>query len=303
MKVLLSLFVSATFLFGFTYGAKPTPLGTNVYCFFGKSEMLTKENGGNIVNSCFVMTREGYVVIDSGPTWLYAKEAYEAMQKIKPLKVKYVINTHHHDDHWLGNGFYKSLGAKLIGPESLPFSVDKDTPTRMERSISKEAYAKTEIVYPEVIVKDRMDLKVGDLNFEIIKVPYIGHTDADLIINVPNHALFAGDLIFNDRLLSVRDGSVKGWLKSLELITSFKAPFVIGGHGLDVSKKSHIMTQTYLLELQKAVRNAIDEDVGLEEVTKVVKMEKFSSLNLYDVLHKQNVLTVFQELEFEEEEE
>jgi glyoxylase-like metal-dependent hydrolase (beta-lactamase superfamily II) len=99
----------------FDYGLHPKKVAENVYCFFGTLENITPKNGGNIVNTCFVQTKEGFVVIDSGPTYDYASQAYEQMQKIAKLPVKYVIVTHDHDEHWQGNSFCKSKGALLIG--------------------------------------------------------------------------------------------------------------------------------------------------------------------------------------------
>lgn len=298
-KLIISLSVCALSLFGFSYEMKPVQLSSDIHCFFGKNEVITKENGGNIVNTCFISTDNGYIVVDSGPTWLYAKEAHEAMQKISDKPVTHVINTHHHDDHWLGNGYYKSIGAKLIGPKSVPFSVTKETQTRMQRNVSEAAYANTKIVYPETIVEEHMTLEAGDKKIELIVMPHTGHTKSDLIVHIPGAAIFAGDLIFNERILSVRDGSVKGWLKDIDLLIAYDAPLIVGGHGHTVGKDAYVMTRDYLISLKEAVRKALDEDVGLDEVTGVVTMDRFKSLELYDVLHKQNVLTAYGELEFE----
>jgi len=46
---LLSLYLQA-----FDYKLTPQRVAEDVYCFFGKPENISKENGGNIVNTCFV---------------------------------------------------------------------------------------------------------------------------------------------------------------------------------------------------------------------------------------------------------
>ena len=113
MKI-LALFFSLIFsLEAFDYHLVPQKLSKDTYCFFGKLENISKENAGYIVNTCYVRTKEGFVVIDSGPTYAYAQQAYAAMQKIAKIPVKYVITTHDHDDHWLGNRFYKKKESQV----------------------------------------------------------------------------------------------------------------------------------------------------------------------------------------------
>ena len=65
-------------------------------------------------NSCYVKTKDSYVVIDSGVGYDFAEQSYKAMQKIANLPVKNIIITHSHDDHWLGNNFYKEKFSLLL---------------------------------------------------------------------------------------------------------------------------------------------------------------------------------------------
>ncbi len=88
-----------------------------------------------MVNSCFVNMGTSYLVIDSGPTFQYAKQAYDKIKQIDNLPISYVINTHTHDDHWLGNSYYKTLNTKIIGSSAFK-ELPKAELTRMQRRIS-----------------------------------------------------------------------------------------------------------------------------------------------------------------------
>ncbi len=55
--------------------------------------------------TCYVKTNDGYLVVDTGPSYQFAKQAYAEMKKIADLPVKYVIDSHGHADHWLGITF------------------------------------------------------------------------------------------------------------------------------------------------------------------------------------------------------
>ena len=87
----------------FDYGLVPQPVAPGVYVLIGKTEDFDTRNGGNIVNTGFIVGREGVIVIDSGPSRRYGEQLRAAMRRITPLPPVLVINTHHHPDHFLGN--------------------------------------------------------------------------------------------------------------------------------------------------------------------------------------------------------
>jgi len=235
-------------------------------------------------------------VIDSGPTYAYAKEAHGKMQGIARLPVRYVINTHTHDDHWLGNGYYASLGAIIYGPKSFE---KHPNALRMKGMISKEAFEKTEVFYPHHQIST--PLRLPEYPLELLPFQFTAHSESDMIIYDPKtRTLFAGDLVFNDRLPSIRDGDLKGWFSALGHLESMEWDYVIGGHGRETSKQALVMTKAYLKGLEYAVRSAIDEGVELDEIVKNVPMKAFRDKAMYEMLHGQNVYKAYQLLEWEE---
>jgi len=304
LKVLTLILLSLSFGYGFEYNLKPQKVAEDVYCFFGKLENINKQNAGNMVNTCFVQTKEGFVVIDSGPTFSYASQAYDEMQKIAKLPVKYVITTHDHDDHWLGNSFYKSKNALLIGPWTYEQNVVIGMKTRMEEALGKALYGETKIVPLDTIVDKNLTLKVSGKTFHIKQMAKKAHTEGDLLIHLVNaDVVFAGDLVFNDRLTSIRDGSLIGSLKMLDYIDALKPKVIIGGHGYKTDVNATKTLRAYLSQIKKEVKAALDADVSMEEVTKKVTMLQYKEMKLYDVLHTRNVFVAYQELEMLDEDE
>ncbi len=304
MKIFYTLLLTLSFSFGFEYNLKPQKVTEGVYCFFGKLENINKQNAGNMVNTCFIQTKEGFIVIDSGPTYAYAQQAYTQMQNIAKLPVKYVINTHDHDDHWLGNSFYKSKGALLIGSKTYEQNVFEGMQTRMHRVLGDRLYQNTKIVTLDRVIDTAYTFKVGEENIEIKKLVKQGHTQGDLIVFLPSkRTIFVGDLVFNGRLTSLRDGSLMGSIEALEKIDAYDAKYIIAGHGFNTDKNATKALKTYLLEIKEKVQKALDEDIGMEEITKKVPMLAYEKMKLYDVLHKNNVLDAYKELEMIEEDE
>ena len=49
------------------YRLEPRAVAADVYVFVGKTEDFNTTNGGNIVNTGFIVGPQGVVVIDTGP--------------------------------------------------------------------------------------------------------------------------------------------------------------------------------------------------------------------------------------------
>lgn len=302
MKSFLLTFILIASLQAFEYGLKPVKVSQEIYCFFGAAEAMDTHNNGNMVNSCFVDMGTSWIAIDSGPSYLYAKEAYHTIQSIKRQKIAFVFNTHVHDDHWLGNGFYKQLGATIVGSSYFKEAVNPNAPTRMQNRISKEAYKGTTITLPDEFISKSIDLTIDKHLVELIHLTGTAHTKGDVLIYLPHlKALFAGDLIFNDRLPSLRDGDINFWILTLKKLQAMPLKILIGGHGKRSDKDSLLLTLRYLQDLKSAVIKALDEGLDLEEALEHIDLKAYSKVGMYQSLNRQNIQTAFQQLEWSHE--
>ncbi|MHC3993960.1 MBL fold metallo-hydrolase [Thiomicrolovo sp. ZZH C-3] len=302
MKMLWTVWLSITSALAFEYHLEPVNVDRGIYCFFGKPEVMNTVNNGNMVNSCYVDTGRHWLVIDSGPTYAYAKEASALMQGIKPQKTGPVIDTHVHDDHWLGNGYFEARGAEVIGPRLFKKAVSLTEKTRMQQRISPEAYEGTEIALPTRYVDTNETLDVDGEELRIIRLTRRAHTAEDLLVYLPaRQTLFAGDLVFNDRIPSLRDGDLHGWIAALEMIQAMPLKHIIGGHGTHTGRDALQMTYVYLTQLRDRVRDAIDDGIGIAEATKTIRLDAFRNVALYDAMHAQNVEVAYRMLEWDDE--
>jgi len=298
---LLSLLFINSLLLSFDYKLQPKEVVSDrTYCFFGHSEVMDEHNNGNISNSCFVNMGTSYLVIDSGSTFSYAHQAYDKIKKIKNLPISYVVNTHVHDDHWLGNSYYETTGAKIIGSAAFK-ELPVEEKTRMEKRVSKEAYKNTTQTYPTLFIEEEKTLELDGKKVFIKSVNHKAHTNSDLYIYIPSQKIvFVGDLVFNDRIPSVRDGNLQGWLDALDEIRSLNAEYIVGGHGKMISRDSLNMTYNYINDLQAEVAKLLDEGVDIADIVNIVKLPKYKDIKLYDVMHRQNVEVTYRMLEWGE---
>src|SRR5215470_14330436 len=74
----------------------------NVYAFVSNNTTQYVEDG----NTTVILTQKGVVVVDASSTYLSERHLAE-IRKLTQMPVIYLINTHWHPDHTLGNHVYR----------------------------------------------------------------------------------------------------------------------------------------------------------------------------------------------------
>ncbi len=89
----------------------------------GVYAVVRKEPAGFMVdaNNVFIINDDYVVVVDSNGAPSITKEVLAALRKLTSAPVKYVINTHWHDDHIRGNQVYRETfpGVEFIGHHTM----------------------------------------------------------------------------------------------------------------------------------------------------------------------------------------
>jgi len=291
MRYILSLYLFTISLFGFNYHLKPYSISEGVECFFGLASTVNKINGGNIINTCFVETDDGFVVIDSGPTYSYAQQAYTIMQKMSKMPVKYVINTSTDEVHILGNGFYKERGAILIGPKDY----NKRKKISLKKKITSDAFINTRLTSLDKIITKDYTINIGNEDIKIQKI--IKDSNRFLTVYIPNKKIFfAGDMIYNNRILSLKNHrSVLKWIKAIRVIEATPWKRIVSSYGIKTKLSALKNTKSYLTLLRDEVINSIKEGMNKRECIKNIKMKSFQDDRLYNLLHKKNIANAYDE--------
>jgi len=282
----------------FQYKLKPKQVSENTWCFFGALEMPTKENGGHMSNNCYIKTKDSWVLWDTGASYVYAKQAYEQMKKIADLPVKTILLSHEHDDHWLGNNYYKEVhGAKIIGPESINKNYKAGDQTRMFKILSKNAIRGTKIIKVDEWHEKSITFNLGGVDFEYVPVGN-GHSEEDYFLYLPKYKIiFAGDLVMNGRITSNRDGSVVGEIAAIEKMNTKDWTVMIPGHGFIIDKTADDEAVLYFTLTKERILDALDNDVDATEINEVVTLPEFKDKAMYDILNSNNISRAYDEFE------
>lgn len=301
-KKIIILLSVVVFAFG-SYHVKPEQISKTVYKFTGAISAPTKANGGNMVNTYWVKGDTSFIVIDTGPSYKYAKACHEAMKKIANLPVKYVINTHAHNDHWLGNNYFKENGAKLYGTKEQSKVYPVGSHPHMLSVISKEDAQGSKVVALDEYITETKEMTLDGRKFTFYHFDYKIHTPEDFMVYLNDEkVLFSGDLLFSQRITSIRDGSVEGGLKSLEFIKSLDVQTYAIGHGKHTDDTAINQMKAYFLALKTKSIDAIEEGTDMATFIKTADFKAFEHMGLFKELHKQNLGFAYSEYEFFEEE-
>ncbi|MFN3599014.1 MAG: MBL fold metallo-hydrolase [Aquificaceae bacterium] len=202
MKTVKLLLIFLVLAFAMAPEMKLKRVHGNVYMVRGMDALPSLENRGFMSNAFGILTKEGWIVIDSLSTPELSKQFVDNLMRVKKAPIKYAIITHYHPDHWYGALTYEKLGAKVIAHKKLlDFyqSGEAHTALRANNERFKGLYSSVVLVAPHMVVEDRTSLRVGDTTFEIISMAP-AHTDNDIVVYMPKEKiLFAGDLVYKNR--------------------------------------------------------------------------------------------------------
>ena len=211
---LLMLFAGQLGAVDFDYRLSAVQLATDVYAFIGKTEDFTTDNGGNIVNTAFIVAAQGVIVIDSGPSLRYGQQMRRAIAAVTAKPVALLINTHHHPDHFLGNQAFADVPIAALAETRNGIAADGNAFAENLYRMSGDWMKGTEVQLPgQTLSTGRIEVAGRSLRL----VGLDGHTGADLVIvDETSGVVFAGDLVFNGRAPTTPHADVAHWLKALD---------------------------------------------------------------------------------------
>jgi len=142
----------------------------NIYAIVGDLTNRTPKNLANNATFGFVVTSEGVVLIDSGGTYNGAKAIHAVIKSVTDKAIVKVINTGGQDHRWMGNDYFKQLGAEIIASEAAVKDQKarlQDQFFRLSALVGDKEVELTTPVYAEKTFASKLAFKLGETEFEI----------------------------------------------------------------------------------------------------------------------------------------
>lgn len=295
---LLTLIPSLAFAAPFTV----EKISAGIYVHHGAHKDLAPDYGGDICNLSFIVGNEGIAVIDTGGSPAVGRKLRKAIRKISKKPILYVINTHAHPDHALGNAAFKHDKPTFVGHGKLAETLAQRQEVYLRNQIAwvGSDAAGTEIIPPVVSVSTTHELNLGGRILRLTAHP-VAHSPSDLsVLDTASNTLWTGDLLFIERLPSV-DGDVSSWLHAIEQLRSLSPARIVPGHGsvtLD-GEAAFNNERLYLSTLLTDVRNAIKQGRSMEETVSTAARSEQGKWLLFDITNRRNIARIFPALEWE----
>lgn len=258
----------------------------------------------NIANIGFIIGDKAVAVIDTGGSIKEGQNLICQIKKVTKLPIRYVINTHVHPDHTMGNGAFNDPDITFIGHKNLAHAMGVLSKTYLRR-YNEETGSKISdktIILPKTQVEDELEIDLGNRPITIIATQK-AHTNNDIMVHdEKTDTLWLSDLLFHKHIpVMGKSGSVGGWLDVIKKIKNKKVKNIIPGHGpLKMDNDDATDSQTrYLTLLRDEIRKNISTDSDLTSAMERIGLEESSKWQMFDNFHKRNISYIFSELEWE----
>jgi len=288
-------------------GGEPEPFNLDqvadgIYLHSGVHVEFTDPQHDDIANIGFIVGNDCIAVIDTGGSVTIGQQLLLSIREISNLPICYVINTHVHFDHILGNLAFKNEDAQFVGHIKLIDAIEQSRDFFLEQSKNDLGPApnRNSIVGPNLGVDKTMELDLGNRLIRLTAYQ-TAHSNTDLsVLDLKTNTLWTGDLVFRERIPAL-SGKLKGWLTVLEALQNEAIDLAIPGHGTtsDDWPQTYAAEEAYLTMLLNDTRKAINKGQFLEEAVSSIGKDEKQDWLLHEQHHSRNVTKAFTELEWE----
>lgn len=224
-----------------------------------------REGGWAIANAGIVDLGESCLVFDTFLTPAAGADLRRAAETLTGVPVRYVINSHYHNDHIWGNQAFapeaiilsSAKSQRLIetnGQEEYDWYLENSTKrlAELEKALEEasneeekdalkfwisyyqalaESMPGLELRWPDLTFKSELKLRGAERQVELLAFN-LGHTGGDTILHIPGESImFTADLLFVGSHPYLPDGEPAALLDGLKVIRKMEPEILFPGHG------------------------------------------------------------------------
>lgn len=240
-------------------------------------------------NAGFLITDEGVLVIDTRQHPRDGQDLVDRIRKITEKPIKWVINTHFHGDHFLGNPPFKALGATIAAQE--------DTAALMQKTFTKEIARRgkffesrgydakeVKLVMPDVTFGSNMTIHLGGKEIRLL---YLGpgQNPGDTFVLIPHDRAMYTPGAFAKRSWAntAFASSIENWIKLLNQVAEMDVDQILLAHG-DIATRADVSEMAkFLADEYAGVKEAVAKGMSSDEAAKALTFPEYRDYRNYHV--------------------
>jgi quinoprotein relay system zinc metallohydrolase 1 len=281
------------------YQLQPRVLAEGVYVVEGINADFSPKNGCNIINTGFIVTNAGVLVINTGPSRLYGEQLRQAIARVTPKPVVKVLHLNLHPDYFLGNQAFADV--ERYATASTRAGIGREAASYEDNlfKLCGDWMKGTQTLAPNMDVSPGTWM-LGERRFELRS--YQGHTDSDLVLlDVQTGVVFAGGLAFSQRVPTTPHADIAAWQSSLRSLEA-DIPAVLGSqpkvfvpsHGPVRGDMGAIaQTRDYLTWIDATLSRSASQGLEMTEVLGTTIPSVFAAWAAIDTEYVRNVVHLY----------
>lgn len=281
------------------YQLKPRALADGVYVVEGANADFSPKNGCNIINTGFIVTNAGVLVINTGPSRLYGEQLRQAIAKVTPQPIARVLHLNLHPDYFLGNQAFADVGRYATAATRAGIGREAASYEDNLFKLCGDWMKGTQTVAPNQDIAPGA-WTLGGRRFELRS--YQGHTDSDLVlVDVQSGVAFVGGLAFSQRVPTTPHADIPAWQTSLgtlegdiRSLLGSQPKAIVPSHGpVRPDMAALAQTRDYLAWLDATLTRSARLGLEMTEVLSIPIPPAFATWAALDTEYLRNVVHLY----------
>ena len=274
------------------YQLKARALAPGVWVVEGANADFSPANGCNIINTGFIATGEGVLVINTGPSKRYGEQLRALIARTTAEPVRRVLHLNLHPDYFLGNQAFADVPRAATDATRAGMAREAKAYEDNLYRLCGDWLKGTEALLPDSAVQPG-PLRIGPREFELRE--YRGHTASDLVlVDKASGVVFAGGLAFAQRIPTTPHAQIGPWLASLDALATLGPAWLVPSHGPVRPDASALDgTRRYLRWLDAQLQHSAEQGQDLNDVLRAEVPAEFRGWAAFGTEYTRNVVHLY----------
>ena len=265
------------------YRLQPRQIAPGTWVIEGAVADFLPANGCNIINTAFIATGDGVIVINTGPSRLYGEQQRRAitatLAAVTPQPVRRVLNLNLHPDYFFGNQAWEGVPTQALAGSIAGMQAEGESYADNLYRLCGGWMRGTQAT-PARQALEPGSFTLGDHHLELRRLQ--GHTGDDLVLlDHSTGVLFAGGLVFADRVPTTPHADPAQWLHTLDLLAQWQRQGqfkqLVPSHGpVDQGLQGIAQTRDWLRWLTGWMQDSAQQGLDLSELLRMPVPERFA---------------------------